>query len=88
MYSGAWCYQMSLLWGGESQLRSNPAEARIEGPGTLYVHKGQGKSCHLLKAKCLPPFSRPAFLLGCEFAAGWQLLKGKDGSSSPTCVAV
>lgn len=50
--------------------------------------KGQGKSCRLLEAKCLPPFSRPAFLLGCEFAAGWQLLKGKDGSSSPTCVAV
>ena len=50
--------------------------------------KGQGKSCRLLEAKCLPPFSRPAFLLGCEFAAGQQLLKGKDGSSSPTHVAV
>lgn len=50
--------------------------------------KGQGKSCRLLEAKCLPPFSRLAFLLGCEFAAGQQLLKGKDGSSSPTHVAV
>lgn len=84
------CYSVSLRFPHQPKpahllniLSAPPGpESGPPAPSLLFIPQGPGKVLPPPGSKCLP-LSQAAFLLGCESAAGRQLLKGKDGSSSP-----